>query len=70
MLKIFVTLANSLGVLGLLICGMSGFSRVFGFYQIGGYECMTIFIGGMGLMLASMLLKQELILWKTHHQTG
>tara|TARA_B100000446_G_scaffold43315_1_gene39098 strand:+ start:4497 stop:4709 length:213 start_codon:yes stop_codon:yes gene_type:complete len=70
MLKIFITLANFLGVIGILICGMSGTARVFGFYQLAGYECMTIFIGGMGLMLASMLLKQELILWKTHTSTS
>jgi len=68
--KIFVILANLLAVSGLLLCGISGAFRLSGFYQLAGYESMTIFSVGTGIMVASILIKQEIILWTTHKPTG
>ena len=68
--RIFITVANFLGLAGLFICAGSGLARMMGFFQVGGYESMTLFSVGTGIMVASMLIKQELILWKTHHSTN
>ena len=68
--RVFITIANFFGVIGLLLCGASGLARISGFYQVAGYESMTLFSVGTGIMVASMLIKQELILWKTHHPTS
>ncbi len=68
--KLVITIANFMGLFGLFLCGTSGLLRIANIHQLIGYENMTLFIGGTGIMVASMLIKQELILWKTHHPTG
>lgn len=68
--KLVITVANIMGMLGILLCGTSGALRLAGHYQTLGYENMTLFTVGTGIMVACMLVKQELILWKTHHSTG
>ncbi|MGH1374005.1 MAG: hypothetical protein ACRBBW_18335 [Cellvibrionaceae bacterium] len=70
MKKLVITIANFMGIFGVSICAISGALRVAEVHQLFGYENMTLFIAGTGIMVASMLIKQELILWKTHHSTG
>lgn len=45
------------GALGVLICAASGVARVTGHYHLGGFEAMTLFNGGVGLMVAGCLFK-------------
>lgn len=50
-------LGNAAGVLGLLICAVSGVARIAGQYHLAGFEAMTLFNGGVGLMVAGCLFK-------------
>jgi hypothetical protein len=42
---------NVVGVAGALLTAAAGVARVTGHYYLGGFEAMTLFVGGMGLML-------------------
>ncbi len=68
--KLVITVANIMGLIGISLCALSGFLRIVDTHQLFGYENLTLFIGGTGIMVASMLIKQELILWKAHQSTG
>ncbi len=48
---------NAAAILGVLLCLGAGLARVAGAYYVMGYEAMTLFTGGMGLMLAACLAK-------------
>ena len=50
LIKIF---GDAAAVLGLLICLVAGLWRVAGHYTLAGYESMTLFTGGIALMLAA-----------------
>ncbi len=50
-------IGNAAGALGLLICAVSGIARIAGQYHLAGFEAMTLFNGGIGLMVAACLLK-------------
>lgn len=50
-------LGTAAGALGVLICAVSGVARVAGHYHLGGFEAMTLFNGGIGLMVAGCLFK-------------
>ena len=45
------------GFAGLLICLVAGAARLSGRYHLGGFEAMTLFNGGIGLMVAACLIK-------------
>jgi hypothetical protein len=47
------------GVSGVLVCAISGLSRVAGLYYLAGYESTTLFIVGTGLMVFACLAKLE-----------
>jgi len=49
--KIIVQGGNIVGLAGMLLTGVAGVARVLGHYHMAGFEIMTLFIGGMGLML-------------------
>ena len=61
MRKLLGTVASIAGLLGALICLLAGISRVTGGFHLGDFEAMTIFVGGIGLMVFSAVLKLELI---------
>ena len=58
LLRLTATIA---GVLGTLICAISGLSRIFGLYYIAGYQSTTIFTAGMALMVFACLIKLEVL---------
>jgi type IV secretory pathway VirB2 component (pilin) len=49
------------GVLGVLVCAISGLARLFGVYYLGGYESTAIFMAGTGIMVFACLVKLELM---------
>lgn len=55
--KTIGALGNTAGLLGLLICAVSGVARITGQYHLAGFEAMTLFNGGVGLMVAASLFK-------------
>lgn len=61
MQKLLGAAANITGLVGALICLLAGISRVTGGFHLGDFESMTVFVGGMGLMVFSAILKLELI---------
>jgi hypothetical protein len=54
-------LGNAAAIAGLLLCLAAGSGRVLGAYYIAGFEAMTLYTGGMGLMLAACLAKLHLL---------
>lgn len=55
---------NVVAAIGVLVCAIAGVSRLLGSYHVLGYEAMTLFIGGMSLMVFAALIKLHII--KTH----
>jgi type IV secretory pathway VirB2 component (pilin) len=55
--KMFGTLGNVIGGIGIAICALAGTSRLFGAYHLLGFEMQTLFIGGIALMVMACLLK-------------
>ena len=53
----FELLGNAAGILGILVCLVAGLIRLRGAYDLVGVEPMSLFIGGMGLILAGCLAK-------------
>ena len=47
------------GVLGILLCIVSGLARVAGLYYLAGFASTTIFMVGTGMMIFACLVKLE-----------
>lgn len=56
--------SNVVAVIGILLCFFAGMARLVGSYELFGYEAMTLFIGGIALMVFAVLIKLHII--KTH----
>lgn len=52
---------NITGWLGILLCLLSGGVRIAGIFYFAGFQTITLFMGGMALMLASCVLKLEIL---------
>ena len=46
-----------LGGLGFAVCAVAGVSRLFGVFYLLNTEAISVFQGGMGMMVAACLLK-------------
>ena len=57
MAKLLGMVANGAGLLGIVICLIAGVSRLAGSYHVIGYEALTLFIGGIALMVMACLIK-------------
>ncbi len=57
MAKIFEIIGNGAGLLGILICLIAGVSRILGSYHVMGFESITVFTGGIALMVMACLVK-------------
>jgi len=55
------TVANVVAVIGISACAVAGVSRLLGSYHVLGYEAITLFIGGIALMVFSGLIKLQII---------
>ena len=55
------TVANIVATVGVVICAVAGLSRLLGSYHVLGYEAMTLFIGGISLMVFSALIKLHIV---------
>lgn len=51
------TLGTGVGALGCLIAAVAGVARLTGHYHLAGFESMTLFHGGVGLIVAGCFLK-------------
>lgn len=57
MQKILGGLGSAVGALGALLCLLAGAARLAGHFYLGGFEAMTLFNGGVGLMVAGCLAR-------------
>jgi hypothetical protein len=55
--KAIDTIGTILGVLGILVCVLAGVSRIVGSHYLVGFETITLFIGGISIMVAACLAK-------------
>jgi len=53
------TAGSAIGVLGMLICLIAGLTKLTGSYYLLGYEAMTLFMVGIGLIATGCLAKLE-----------
>ena len=59
--KFLGIVANIVAAIGVVVCAVSGFSRLLGSYHVLGYQAMTLFIGGISLMVFAMLVKLHIV---------
>lgn len=55
--KIMTLGGNIVALAGVLLTAAAGVTRILSHYYLGGFEVMTLFVGGMGLMLIGCLAK-------------
>lgn len=55
-------LGHAAAILGIVLCAVAGYARITGSFYVAGYEAMTLFNVGVGVMLFSVLVKLELLL--------
>ena len=48
-------------IAGILVCGFSGTTRIFGIYEIAGFGTMALFTVGIGMMVFACLVKVHLL---------
>jgi hypothetical protein len=53
--KLIQNIATGIAVLGVALTAGSGLARLLGMYHIGSYQTITVFNGGMGLMLIGIV---------------
>ena len=61
MLKNFALAGRISGILGVLICLVSGLSRVAGMYYVVGFQSTTLFNVGIGLMVFACMVRLEIL---------
>ena len=59
--KIIALGSNAVGLAGVLLTVAAGVARVISHYHLFGFEVMTLFVGGMGLMLIGCLAKLHIL---------
>lgn len=55
--KLIENISTIVAFLGVALTIGSGLARLFGMYHLGGFQTMTVFNGGMGLMLIGIVGK-------------
>ena len=55
--KLINNMATAIAVLGVAVTIASGLARVLGMYHLGSFQTITLFNGGMGLMLIGIVGK-------------
>ena len=54
--KTLEILGSIVGTIGILICLVAGFTRLTGGHYLFGHETVTLFTGGIGLMVMGCLV--------------
>jgi len=53
--KLIGNIATAAAVLGVALAIVSGLARLLGYFYLGNFAAMTVFNGGMGLMLIGIV---------------
>jgi len=64
--KIIEGLGNAAAIVGIVLGLFAGIVRLAGNYHLAGFEAMTLFNVGVGLMVFSALVKLELLIRKSN----
>ena len=56
------------GVLGMLLCAISGLARASGLFYLAGYQSTTLFMVGTGVMVFACLAKLEALSAQQGHK--
>jgi len=59
--NVIVPGATIAATIGVLVCLIAGIARIAGYPYLAGFESLTLFTGGMALMLFGALLKLHAI---------
>lgn len=59
--KLIENLAAATAVLGVALTIGAGLARLLDMYHLGGFQTMTVFNGGMGIMLISIVGKLHVL---------
>jgi type IV secretory pathway VirB2 component (pilin) len=65
MKKVLGVVGHVAAVVGILICLVAGLARLAGSYHCLGFEAITLFIGGIALMVMGCLAKLQELLMST-----
>jgi len=55
--KLYGSIANAAAIIGILVCFLAGAVRISGAFRLLGFELMTLFLVGAGLLLLACLAK-------------
>jgi len=53
--------ANIVALIGVAICGVAGLTRLLDSHHLVGFEAITLFTGGIALMVFAALIKLHII---------
>ena len=59
--KMIAYFGNGVGLAGVAVTLVAGVGRATGHYYLGGFEVLTLFTGGVGLMVMACLAKLQLL---------
>ena len=59
MQKLIQVIGNIAGILGIAVCLVTGIMRLSGHAVVFGFEAITLFIGGIALMVMACLVKLQ-----------
>jgi type IV secretory pathway VirB2 component (pilin) len=59
--NLFGAVANIAAAVGVVACAATGLNRLLGGHHFLGYEAMTVFTGGVALMVFAALIKLQII---------
>lgn len=59
--KLIANVGCAIGAAGVLVTVAAGLWRVTGHYYLAGFETMTLFVGGMGLILIGCFAKLHVL---------
>jgi len=59
--KMIAYFGNAVGLAGLVLTVAAGVGRATGHYYFAGFEMLTLFSGGVGLMVMACLAKLQLL---------
>ncbi len=63
--RLYAVIGNLAALAGLALCLVAGVARLAGSYYVGGYEAMTLLLGGMAIMVFACLAKLQQLLSTT-----
>ena len=68
--RLFAQLGSIAGALGVVLCLATGIARIAGLSVLVGFESLTLFVAGIGIITTGCLLKLHALEISTHTAPG